>query len=142
MKRKCKNVDIANINFIETAVKDCLKNKKKTRSDIVNIFNKYGNIHNIAVQLQKEILDRKLELKPIWYKEKWDEASAKWRNIGIQDIKQQMYDYVAVNAMADLLKRVGKYQYASIKGRGQIYCVKALYRKYRTKELDMLVVLI
>ena len=24
------------------------------------------------VQLQKEILDRKLELKPIWYKEKWD----------------------------------------------------------------------
>jgi hypothetical protein len=70
MKRKCKDVDITNIEFIEKAVKDCLKNKKKTRSDIVNIFNKYGNIHNIAVQLQKEILDRKLELKPIWYKEK------------------------------------------------------------------------
>lgn len=65
MKRKCKDVDIINIEFIEKAVKDCLKNKKKTRSDIVNIFNKYGNIHNIAVQLQKEILDRKLELYPI-----------------------------------------------------------------------------
>nr|DAH79402.1 MAG TPA: hypothetical protein [Bacteriophage sp.] len=135
MKRKCKNVDIANIEFIEIAVKDCLKNKKKTRSDIVNIFNEYGNVHGIAVQLQKEILDRKLELKPIWYKEKWDETSAKWRNIGIQDIKQQMYDYVAVNAMGDLLKRVGKYQCASIKGRGQIYCVKALYRKIQDKRI-------
>lgn len=135
MKRKCKDVDITNIEFIEKAVKDCLKNKKKTRSDIVNIFNKYGNIHNVAVQLRKEILDRKLELKFIWYKEKWDEASAKWRNIGIQDIKQQMYDYVAVNAMADLLKRVGKYQCASIKGRGQIYCVKALYRKIQDKRI-------
>ena len=29
MKRKCKNVDITNIEFIEIAVKDCLKNKKK-----------------------------------------------------------------------------------------------------------------
>lgn len=135
MKRKCKNVDIANIEFIEIAVKDCLKNKKKTRSDIVNIFKEYGNVHGIAAQLQKEILDRKLELKPIWYKEKWDETSAKWRNIGIQDIKQQMYDYVAVNAMGDLLKRVGKYQCASIKGRGQIYCVKALYRKIQDKRI-------
>ncbi len=135
MKRKCKNVDITNIEFIEIAVKDCLKNKKKTRSDIVNIFKEYGNVHGIAAQLQKEILDRKLELKPIWYKEKWDETSAKWRNIGIQDIKQQMYDYVAVNAMGDLLKRVGKYQCASIKGRGQIYCVKALYRKIQGKRI-------
>lgn len=135
MKRKCKNVDITNLEFIETAVKDCLKNKKKTRKDIVNIFNEYGNVHSIAVQLRKEILDRKLELKPIWYKKKWDEASAKWRNIGIQDIKQQMYDYVAVNAMGDLLKRVGKYQCASIKGRGQIYCAKALYRKIQDKRI-------
>lgn len=135
MKRKCKNVDITNLEFIETAGKDCLKNKKKTRNDIVNIFNEYGNVHSIAVQLRKEILDKKLELKPIWYKKKWDEASAKWRNIGIQDIKQQMYDYVAVNAMGDLLKRVGKYQCASIKGRGQIYCVKALYRKIQDKRI-------
>lgn len=127
MKRKCKNVDITNLDFIEEAIKKCLKNKRKNRNDIVRIFNKYGDEHNIALRLQSEIINRKLELKPIWYKRKYDESSQKWRNIGMQDIKQQMFDYIAVCGLAELLPRIGKYQCASIKGKGQIYCVKAIY---------------
>lgn len=119
MKKKCKNIDITDIKFIEKAIQDCLEGKKKTRQDIVSIMNKYNDsIHNIAVDMQSELLNRKLNLKPIWYKRKYDEASRKWRTIGIQDIKQQMYDYIAVNAMADLIPCIGKYQCASIKGRG------------------------
>ena len=127
MKRKCKNVDISDLDFIEKAVNDCLKGKRKTRKDVVSMFEEYGDIHNIALQLQSEINNRSLELKPIWYKRKWDEASHKWRNIGMQDIKQQMYDYIAVNAMSELLTRIGHYQCASIKGKGQVYCARAVY---------------
>ena len=110
MKRKCKNIDITNIEFIEKAIIDCLSGKKKS------IMNKHNdNVHEIALEMQSELMNRKLNLKPIWYKRKYDDASRKWRTIGIQDIKQQMYDYIAVNAMADLIPCIGKYQCASIK---------------------------
>ena len=54
----------------------------------------------------------------IWYREKIDGSSGKVRRIGIQNIKQQLYDYIAVEALKPVMKRIGEYQYASIKGRG------------------------
>lgn len=135
MKRKCKNIDITNIEFIEKAIIDCLSGKKKTRQDIASIMNKHNdNVHEIALEMQSELVNRKLNLKPIWYKRKYDDASRKWRTIGIQDIKQQMYDYIAVNAMADLIPCIGKYQCASIKGRGQLYCKNAIYNHIQKKD--------
>lgn len=135
MKRKCKNVDITDIKFIEKAIRDCLAGKKKTRRDIVSIMEKYNNdIHLIALDMQSELLNRKLDLKPIWYKRKYDDASRKWRTIGIQDIKQQMYDYIAVNAMADLIPCIGRYQCASIKKRGQLYCQRAISNHIKKKD--------
>lgn len=43
MKRKCKNIDITNIEFIEKAITDCLSGKKKTRQDIASIMNKHND---------------------------------------------------------------------------------------------------
>lgn len=126
MKRKCKNIDITDIDFIENAVRDSLRNKKKTRNDIQRIFAEYGTVKNIAKQLQKELVEEKLEIPKIWYKKKYDQGSRKWINIGIQDIKHQMFDYIAVNGLEELERRIGKYQCASIKGRGQIYCAHAI----------------
>lgn len=105
MKRKCKNVDITNIAFIEKAVRDSLNNKKKTRNDIQRIFAEYGTVGNIAKQLQKELIEEKIEIPKIWYKKIYDQGSRKWRNIGIQDIKCQMYDYIAVNGLEELEKK-------------------------------------
>ena len=135
MKRKCKNVDISDLEFIELSVNQCLTGKTKTRNDIVRIFEEYSDTHQIALQLHKEIINRKLELKPICYKDKFDENSQKWRTIGIQDIKQQMYDYIAVNGLTELFPRIGKYQCASIKGRGQVYCAKAVYNHIQDKSI-------
>ena len=59
-----------------------------------------------------------MSFPPIWYREKIDGSSGKVRRIGIQNIKQRLYDYIAVEALEPLLKRIGEYQYASIKGRG------------------------
>lgn len=127
MKRKCKNVDITNLDFIKSCIVKCLKNKKSNRSDIKRLFEQYPTIDLLALQLQKEIINRELVLVQIDYHSKYDNGSRKWRNIGIQDIKQQMYDYIAVDGLDELLQRIGKYQCASIKERGQIYCATAIF---------------
>lgn len=122
MKRKCKNVDITDLGFICTAIDDCLRNKRKTRNDIIRFERDYPSTTAMALEMQEEIKNRELNLKPIWYKDKFDQASGKTRHIGIQDIKQQFYDYVVVNALVagGLDKTIGAHQYASIKNRGQL----------------------
>lgn len=126
MKRRCKNIDITDYDFILRSVEDCLRNKRKSRNDILRIREEIGTNEEIAKVLQNEITDGKLKLKPIRYRNKYDDNSQKWRRIGIQDIKQQMYDYVAVNGLWELEKSIGHYQCASVKEKGQIYCAKAI----------------
>ena len=135
MKRKCKNVYITDLKFIEDSINECLKNKSKKRKDINRIKDEIGDVEDIAKVLKYEILTKKLVLKPIVYTRKYDNASKKWREIGIQDIKQQMYDYIAVRGMKELTGRIGKYQCASIKNRGQIYCARAVYNHIQDKTI-------
>ena len=131
MKRKCKQVDITDLGFIENAINDCMTKKNKSvvekRTDIKRIFDKYGDVHNVAIQLKKELECKNLELKPIRYKKVFDYGSNKVREIALQDIKNQFYDYIAVNGLKDLENTLGKYQCASIKNRGQEYCARAIY---------------
>ena len=71
----------------------------------------------------------------IWYREKIDGSSGKVRRIGIQNIKQQLYDYIAVEALEPLLKRIGEYQYASIKGRGTTKGKEVISRWIRNRDM-------
>ena len=128
MKRKCKNIDITDVELIENCIQKCLHKKRKNRRDITQLKQKYKSVENLANAMRKEIIERKLEIKPIWYTEKVDPSSHKIRTIGIQDIKQQIYDYIAVEGLNEILKRIGTYQCASIKGRGQIYGISAVSR--------------
>lgn len=83
----------------------------------------------IAKDMLAEIESQSITFKPIKYEERIDKASGKIRNIGISSIKQQVYDYIVVYAIKDMLDaKIGKYQCASIKGRGQIYGVRAIKR--------------
>lgn len=68
--------------------------------------------------LRKEIMTGNISFPMIWYRNKIDGSSGKVRRIGIQNIKQQLYDYIAVEGLEPILKRIGEYQYASIPGRG------------------------
>lgn len=138
MKRLCKDVDITDRGLISRAVYACLKNKYK-RNDVTRYFSqvscltenqircihhRYGRkslypiVEIIISDLQKEIANESLSFPPIWYRDKIDGSSGKIRRIGIQNIKQQLYDYIAVEGLKPLLKRIGEYQYASIPGRG------------------------
>lgn len=135
MKRYCKNIDILDIRFLDMCAADCLRKKWKRR-DVEEFFaallrTSRKNVrwkirnggrpelaHAAALNMQRELRAHDLHLVPIWYKEKVDSSNHKIRRIGIQHISQQLYDYVAVYGMQDLLRRIGEHQYASIPGRG------------------------
>lgn len=88
----------------------------------------------IARELFLEIKNRNIQLSPINYQERIDHSSGKIRVIGITSIKQQVYDYVCVNALKPMLNaKIGYYQCSSIKNRGQKHAKKAIEKCIRQK---------
>ena len=156
MKKYCKDVDISDRSLISKAAYDCLQDKY-SRNDTMRLFSdisglrcnqvhciyyRYGKralhwiVEAIIDVIRKEIINRELVLPPIFYREKQDPSSFKLRRIGIQNVKQQIYDYIAVEAIRPFLKRIGTYQAASIPGRGQIYGITAIKRWLKNKRLS------
>ena len=85
----------------------------------------------VVDQLETDLMSRHLEFVPIQYRDQKDRSSGKMRRIGIQDVYQQICDYIAVYALEDIFRRFGEYQCASIKGRGQSYGIKAIKKQTR-----------
>lgn len=136
MKRKCKNIDITDLNFLATAIYECLKNKSRTRKDVVRFNSEYPYSSKMALEMREEIRNHRLNLKPIWYKDKYDQASGKTRHIGIQDIKQQFYDYAVINALVagGVGNTIGAHQYASIRGRGQLKGAQRIHKWLKDRD--------
>ena len=155
MKRLCKNVDITDIGLISRAVYACL-DKKYKRNDVIRyfsqvsgltenqikyIYSRYGKkvlypITEIIIsELQEEIIRESISFPEIWYRDKVDGSSGKIRRIGIQNIKQQLYDYIAVEGLKPLLKRIGEYQYASIPGRGCTKGKEVIHRWIQNRKM-------
>lgn len=148
MKKYCKDIDITDRDFISTAVHDCIKRKLK-RSDTIRLLSYYsglnyyeiskivgnertrhfvdGIIEAIVDGIRQEILHWNYVVKPINYTVKVDGNSGKIRDIGIQDIKQQLYDYIASKALYPLFEaKIGYYQCNALTGRGQVFGAMAL----------------
>lgn len=155
MKRLCKDVDITDRGLISRAVYACLDKKYKrndairyfsqvsglTENQIKYIYFRYGKkalypITEIIIsELQEEIIKKSISFPEIWYRDKVDGSSGKIRRIGIQNIKQQLYDYIAVEGLKPLLKRIGEYQYASIPGRGCTKGKEVIYRWIQNRKM-------
>lgn len=155
MKRLCKDIDITDRDLISKATYKCIKNKYK-RNDVLELFSsisglsknqiyaiytRYGRkamkpfVEILIDVIRNELLNRNISFPPIWYKDKIDASSGKVRHIGIQNIKQQIYDYIAVEGLKPLFKRIGRHQYASIKGRGQVAGTRTIRRWLRNKSI-------
>lgn len=157
MKRKCKNIDISSRDHIRTAILSCLKGKwgrhdtvrlffeidplKRAKTEIRDMLvgpDKSGSeciVERLTDIMRSEIIEQNLCFRTARYRRRYDTCCAKWREIGIHDIKQQMYDYVAVMGMEELLRRIGEYQCASIPGRGQSYGIRAIRNWLRDKSI-------
>lgn len=155
MKRCCKNIDITNRELISEAVWTCL-NDKMTRSDTIKMFSEYSRLpfeflYDIAKNhrgmldgitettvdgIRQEIIEQKYIVKPIRYKVKKDTCTGKLRDIGIQDIKQQIYDYIAVYGLRELFnKKLGYYQCGVVKRKGNEFGAGAIYRWLKNKNI-------
>lgn len=126
----CKDIDITSVSFIEKAIMDCLLNRDRRdyyRADIQRIIQEYGTIDKMARQMSNDIKRRDLNLPPVIDDQRIDRCNGKLREIKIEDIWQQFYDYVASNALKPALARLGYYQCGCIEGKGQIWGVQMIY---------------
>ena len=93
------------------------------------IDEEHGDPETLIREITLEIRDRRLTLRPIHYYWHHEPSNGKLRRIGVQSVKQQVVDYVAVLALEQFLDaRIGYYQVASMPGKGQLFAAKAIRR--------------
>ena len=86
-----------------------------------------GMVDDIWADIQR----RELALEPIRYFSKYEPSAGKVRNIGIETPKQQVCDYLAVDALMPMLgAMIGHWQCACVPGRGQL-TAKCALEKWR-----------
>lgn len=93
----------------------------------------YNIIDYAALKIYEEIINKRIVLEPIKYEQRIDGISKKVREIGISSMKQQLYDYVIVNACMPLFNaKIGHYQCASLPKKGQVFGKAAIETWIRT----------
>lgn len=93
----------------------------------------YKIVDYIANEMYLEIKERRIQIDPIFYEDRYDSSSKKTRKIGIASMKQQCYDYIAVNACKKMfLAKIGHYQCASLVNKGQVFGKRAIETWIRT----------
>ena len=149
IKRYCKDVDVANVEFIKSCCFLYLDGKWK-RNDVIGLFTRfsdysfdkvknivytedysplYETIQIISEHISEQIKNRQLVLKPIKYFTRIDGMNKKERIIGVQDPLHQIFDYVAVESMRSMFEaKIGVFQCASLPKKGQSYGKKCVER--------------
>ena len=125
-------------------MKTYLKNYTITEQDVTNaleswmanasghknsyrIAQEYGNAHALVTEIYEEIINRNLQFKSIHRYNRTESINGKVRKIGVESIKQQIVDYLVCILLTPLFDaKIGFYQVASMKGKGQKLCRIAL----------------
>lgn len=142
-KRKCKNVDISDAEFIRDAVNRAMERKVHQkgkriykRQDVREYFQQHDHsIDNIVEELRSEILNRELVLEPVFYKDVIDKNNGKQRRLCVEHIKQQFYDYIAALALDELSSYIGVNQTACKPRMGQQFSARLVYRWLNTEDI-------
>ncbi len=157
MKTYCKpkSVNIDDAAFNAPAVRRCFRGKLR-RSDFKGLLIRMGGItskeiaeeraagkcekitaaeNRVAKVLTEEYIQKRdLRLKPIRQFKREDGLTHKMRDICQESPKQQLMEYIAVNALHDLFKaKLLPCQYGSIPGRGQVSGKRRIERILRRK---------
>lgn len=99
------------------------------RKNSWRIDEEHGSAQALMQEIACEIRERRLRLRPIKRYVHREPTNGKLRTIGVESVKQQICDYVAVTALAPLLEaRIGFWQVSSIKGKGQLMAAHAMRR--------------
>lgn len=132
MKRRCKKIDITDKEFILRAIRDCMSKKGRKagkRRDVQKLFAKAEwNEERLAEMLQEELRSGHIDLEPVRYKLRVDHSNGKLRIIAVEGIKQQIYDYLAFNALKELDTSIGHYQIACRDDMGPLFGAKVIHQ--------------
>ncbi|MEG0015737.1 MAG: reverse transcriptase domain-containing protein [Gordonibacter sp.] len=83
-------------------------------------------------EIEQEVKNRNIRLTPIRRYHHIEPTNGKSRIIGIESVKQQILDYVAALALESFLDaRIGYYQVASVRGKGQLFAARSVKRWVR-----------
>lgn len=89
----------------------------------------YGCADAFLGEIEREIAGRRLGFRPIKRYRHREPTNGKLRIIGVESVKQQVCDYVALEALRPLLAaKVGFWQVSSVKGKGQLIAARAARR--------------
>jgi len=106
--------------------------KDSGKKNAFRIEREHGSKENLLSEIVSEIASRTLTFRPIRRGERIEPTNGKVRVIGVESVKQQVCDHIACVALEPLLNaKVGFYQVASVKGKGQSMCRRVLKRWVR-----------
>lgn len=89
----------------------------------------HGSAESLIAEIESEIASRTLALRPIKRYRHREPTNGKLRIIGVESVKQQICDYVTIEALSGLLRsKVGFWQVSSVKGKGQLMAANAVSR--------------
>ena len=99
------------------------------RKNAWRVADEHGGAQALIEEIEREIRQRSLTFRPIKRYRHREPTNGKLRIIGIESVKQQLCDYVAIEALSDLLRaKVGFWQVSSVKGKGQLMAANAVSR--------------
>lgn len=132
LKSYCKNL-VIDRELIESAYKAWLSGQAGKKNEH-RVIEEYGSSEALVEEILWEITFRTLSFRPIHRYERVEPTNGKHRIIGVESVKQQVCDYIAILAMQPFLDaRTGFYQVASIPGKGQRLARGALRRWSRER---------
>lgn len=119
--------------FVRAAIDHYLKGKRHRR-DVQRFLDKHQDLDLLARQVADEIRTGRYRDTEIKYFDRIEPINGKHRVIGRESVRHQIYDHVAVTALQPLFDaKVGRWQTASIPGRGTIDARRAIKRWTRER---------
>lgn len=119
--------------FVRAAIDHYLKGKR-SRRDVQRFLGKHPDLDLLARQVADEIRTGRYRDTEIRYFDRIEPINGKHRVIGRESVRHQIYDHVAVMALQPLFDaKVGRWQTASIPGRGTIDARRAIKRWTRER---------
>lgn len=131
MKTYCKHSRITEPAFVRDCIERFLKGKR-SRRDVNEFLSRQSDLDSLSRQIADEIGRGEYRFAPIRYFRRVEPISGKIRIIGRESIRHQIYDYVCGTALMPLFRaKVGRWQTASIPGRGIADARRAIKRWVR-----------
>lgn len=125
MKTYCKRLDVTRELVASAYVS--WRHCPSGRKNWWRVESEYGTPDALIDEITAEVRDRSLSFRPIRRYLHHERTNGKTRVIGVESAKQQVCDHLAVMCMQGLLDdRMGFYQCAGVKGKGQRLCRTAL----------------